>query len=415
MAAPKKRVPLAKTQSELTREQLTAYDASQGVPPASSKQNRENQISLKNDTVKLPTIGLKDIDEAVLYYFDNVIRPTVSQNGTTRAVPVLYGNPERWSAVQRDGFYRDRAGKIQVPLIMFKKNSIEKDRSLGNKLDGNEVNNFIIYEKKYSKRNIYDRFSILGNRNPSKELYGVVIPDYVTVNYSCVVFTDYVQQCDKIVEAINFASDSYWGDKERYRFRASIDSFATTVEMNQGQDRAVKATFSIKLHGYIITDSYNRDIANFKKFYSKAQLNFQMETAGTMEELEQRQLTSTAPSSVRFADAQLNEPQIITNGMTPEEIIYITTRNAAVADTLAGSTATFNNVTILTAPSGFSAPTSDDFEVYLNGRRIPASQVTSVTQSGNNIEAVIDIAAFLETPGAILTPGDQILLIGKFS
>ena len=242
--AQKSNKPIPKTQSQLTREQITPYDQ-RGITPASSKQSRANQISLKDDTVKLPVIGFKDIDEAIIYYFKNVIKPSVIQNGEKIDVPVLYGSPERWSSIQKDGFYRDKDGKLQVPLIMFKKSNIEKNRNLGNKLDGNEVNNFVIYQKKYSKRNIYDRFSILGNRNPSEELYGVVIPDYVTVTYQCVVFTDYVEQCDKLIEALNFASDSYWGDKDRYRFRAMIDSFTPTVEVIQGQDRGVKATFSI--------------------------------------------------------------------------------------------------------------------------------------------------------------------------
>lgn len=232
MAEGKRNKPVPKTQSELTREQITPYDG-RGVAPASSKTKRENQISLKDDTVKLPLVGFKDIDGAIIHYFNNVIRPSVTQNGAKIDVPILYGSPERWAAVQKDGFYRDKDGKIQVPLIMFKKSNIEKNRALGNKLDGNEVNNFIIYEKKYSKRNIYDRFSIITNRNPSKELYGVVVPDYVTVTYQCVIFTDYVEQCDKLIEALNFASDSYWGDPERYRFRAMIDSYTPTIEVVQ--------------------------------------------------------------------------------------------------------------------------------------------------------------------------------------
>ena len=414
MAEPRKRKPVPKTQSELTREQLTAYDATAGIPPASSKKNRENQISLKGDNTKLPVVGLKDIDEAVFYYFNEVIRPTVTQNSVTRAVPVLYGNPERWSAVQRDGFYRDKGGKLQVPLIMFKKNSIEKDRSLGNKLDGNEVNNFIIHEKKYSRKNIYDRFSIVSNRNPSKELYGIVVPDYVTVNYSCVIFTDYVQQCDKIVEAINFASDSYWGDKERYRFRALIDSFNTTVEMNQGQDRAVKTSFNIKLHGYIITDSYNRDIANYKKFYSKSQLNFKMETAGTLEELTARANTPEAEAPIRFFDTAT-----VTGGggytLRPEELSFLTLKNAAIADSQSNTSATFFNKTIATAPSGYTAPGVEDFEVYINGRRVPSSQVTSVQQIGTHIVVVLDVVGFFVDPNAVLESNDEVLLIGKFS
>lgn len=416
MADPKKRKPVPKTQSELTREQIVPYDKTAGIPAASTKARRENQISLKDDTVKLPTVSLRDIDEAIVYYFNNVIKPTVKQNGSVINVPVLYGSPERWASVQKNGFYRDKNGKLQVPLIMFRKQSIDKDRSLGNKLDGNEVNNFAIYEKKYSKRNIYDRFSLLTNRNPSQELYGVVIPDYVTVTYQCMIFTDYVEQCDKLIEALNFASDSYWGDKERYRFRARIDSYTPTIEMNQGQDRAVKATFSIVLHGYIITDTYNRDKANLKKFYSKSQLLFSAETVSNLTTgTTETTVTKPKAGSVRFYDSQLNRSQEIKEGMTSEEIIYLTLRNAAVANSLVGTTATFDNLTIATAPSGFAAPTTSDFEVFLNGRRIPTSQITSITQVSTDIVVVVDLGAFLSTPGAVFESSDQLLLIGKFN
>jgi hypothetical protein len=30
---------------------------------------------------------------------------------------------------------------------------------------------------------------------------------------------------NKLIEAINYASDSYWGDPESFKFKASIDSF----------------------------------------------------------------------------------------------------------------------------------------------------------------------------------------------
>lgn len=417
MAQQKSNKPVPKTQSQLTREQITPYDQ-RGITPASSKLNRENQISLKADTVKLPVIGFKDIDEAIVYYFKNVIKPSVIQNGEKIDVPVLYGSPERWSSVQKDGFYRDKDGKLQVPLIMFKKSNIEKNRNLGNKLDGNEVNNFVIYQKKYSKRNIYDRFSLLGNRNPSEELYGVVIPDYVTVTYQCVVFTDYVEQCDKLIEALNFASDSYWGDKDRYRFRAMIDSFTPTVELAQGQDRGVKATFSIKLNGYIITDTYNRDKANLKKFYSKSQLLFSAETVTDVNGTQVQSTSFENKGAVRFYDGQLNAPQIITQlvaGMTSAEIVYVSLRNATIANSKSGSTATFTNKTIATPPSGFVAITTKDFEVYINGRRVPDSQITSVTQVGANIDVVLDVAGFFEQAGAVLQTVDEVLLIGKFN
>ena len=411
MAQYKKRKPVPKTQSQLTREQIEAYDTTRGTVPASSKQNRENQVSLKNDKTKLPVVSFKDIDSAIFYYFQNVIKPTVIQNSTQIDVPVMYGNPERWSAVQKDGFLRDSNGKIQVPLIMFKKQSIEKNRSLGNKIDGNEVSNFAVYQKKYSKGNIYDQFSRLTNRTPSQEMYGVVIPDYVTVTYQCVIFTDYVEQTDKLIEALNFASDSYWGDKERYRFRAMIDSYTPTIEMNQGQDRSVKTTFTIRLNGYIITDTYNRDKANMKKWHSKSQVSFGLETVGDIETLVAAAGTPQEAAPVRFFDSQIGAytPQTTPGGMTPGQIAFLRLNTTAIADTVDTTTATFNNVQIATPPAGFTL-TEDDFDVYVNGISIPSAQRTTA-QSGVNIVITFDTAAIQYS----MRPEFEIVLVGKFS
>lgn len=411
MAQYKKRKPVPKTQSQLTREQIEAYDTTRGTVPASSKQNRENQVSLKNDKTKLPTVSFKDIDSAIFYYFQNVIKPTVMQNSTQIDVPVMYGNPERWSAVQKDGFLRDSNGKIQVPLIMFKKQSIEKNRSLGNKIDGNEVSNFVVYQKKYSKGNIYDQFSRLTNRTPSQEMYGVVIPDYVTVTYQCVIFTDYVEQTDKLIEALNFASDSYWGDKERYRFRAMIDSYTPTIEMNQGQDRSVKTTFTIRLNGYIITDTYNRDKANMKKWHSKSQVSFGLETVGDLETLVAAASTPQEAAPVRFFDSQIGAytPQTGELGMNPAQIAFVSLNTTAIADTVDATTATFNNVRITTPPSGFTL-TEDDFDVYVNGVLIPANQRTTA-QVGADIVITFNTAAIKYS----MEPHFEIVLVGKFS
>lgn len=412
MAQYRRRKPTPKTQSELAREQIQAYDASRGTVPASSKLNRENQISLKDDTVKLPIVSLKDIDEAIVYYFKNVIKPSVMQNGSKLDVPVLYGSPERWASAQKDGFYRDKDGKLQVPLIMFRKSNIEKNRSLGNKLDGNEVNNFVIYEKKYSKRNVYDRFSLLTNRQPNKELYGVVVPDYVTVTYQCMIYTDYVEQCDKLIEALNFASDSYWGDSERYRFRARIDSYTPTIEMAQGTDRAVKATFNIVLNGYIITDTYNRDKANLKKYYSKSQVNFGFETVGDLETLQAAAATPEEARAVRFFDSAITADSGIPNagsGMSLEEIDYVKLNNTAVADSTTSSSATFNNKAIANTPTGFTSG-DQNFSVYVNGQFIPATQF-DVTQVGPNIVVAFDTTALQYE----ILPQFEVLLVGKFT
>ena len=122
-----------------------------------------------------------------MYYFNNVIKPSVIINGNRTNVPVIYGAPERWKGVQKDGFYRDKEGKIQVPLIMFKRDSVEKRRDLGNKLDGNNPQLYYTFQEKYTKRNQYDNFSVLQNRQPQKEFHAVVVPDFIKLSYSCII------------------------------------------------------------------------------------------------------------------------------------------------------------------------------------------------------------------------------------
>lgn len=280
--ADKKQLP--KSQARLSQDSIKNYKHPETGAAINEKyeieklKKRANQVSRKEDKVKNLTVGIKDIDEAIYHYFNEVLKPQVSQNGKMINVPLVYGSPERWASMQKDGFYRDKNGKMQAPLIVFRRDSIEKNRQLGNKLDGNNPSNFGIFKKQFSKKNVYDRFGILNNRKPVEEYYAVAIPDYVNIAYSCIIYTDYVEQNNKIIEGINFASDSYWGDPSKFRFRAQIDNYTTSAEIVQGNDRIVKTEFTINLLGHIITDAINAHPHNNKKFYTKSEVKFGAET-----------------------------------------------------------------------------------------------------------------------------------------
>lgn len=272
-------VPSGKSQKEISQSLITPYVESRGTVPISDPKARENQRAISEEDPKQLSIGLQDIDEAIFYYFNNVIKPVVYQNGETIAVPVMYGSPEAWSAVQKDGALRDRNGKIQAPLIMIKRESIEKNRTLGNKMDANNPINFGVFENKYTRKNAYSRFDLLLNRTPVKEYYGVIMPDFVNITYSCIIFTNYVVHMNKLIEGLNFASDAYWGQPEKFHFNTVIDQFTPTVEVTQGQDRVVKTTTSLKLLGHIIPTTINAHIGNVNKYYSKSNVTFGVETA----------------------------------------------------------------------------------------------------------------------------------------
>jgi len=301
------KIPIPKTQREILNSQIEPYNPPAGSPGFSETgnpnnadvTNRGNQLSFRDDTTKPFTLGIKDIDEAIMYYMEEVIKPTVIQNGTVQQVPFIYGSPERWKQVQKDGYYRDKKGKIMLPIITFKRNNIEKVRNIANKLDANNPQNVSVFQKKYSVNNAYDNFSTLNNKIPQKTNYTVVVPDYVNVTYDFIVATYYVEQLNKIVEAINYASDSYWGNPERYQFRARIDSFATPVNVEQKGERSVKATFSLKLYGYLVPDIVQKQLNSLKKFNTPTQIIFNMETVQNIEELNNQQTVDNSRLSIQ--------------------------------------------------------------------------------------------------------------------
>jgi len=406
--------PIPKNQSEVTQAALNIpYLANQGTPISETafSKNRGTDYSMKNDTVKDISVGLEDIDNAIMYYFENIIKPNVVQNGQQIEVPVLYGSPERWKSVQADGFYRDGSGRGMVPLIMFKRDNIEKNRSLGNKLDGNTTHLYQVVGSKYNSRNAYDAFDILNNREPSEQYYISAVPDYVTLTYTCIVFTDFVEQNNKIVEAIQWASDSYWGDPARWKFRASIDTFATTTLLENNTDRAAKSTFSIKVNGYILPNSVNKSLAIAgSKFYTTSQVVFTMETADSIETLR----TSGGPKTAMGAAVGVADSynvNVTYNGVSEAAATYLNTNKTVLATTVTTSTATFPNG-FLTAPSPLPATSVTNFTFFVNGQLIEPAAIGIFKDNGNNTSTLTVNTTEL---GFDLSATDEVVGIGKFA
>ena len=127
------RKPIPKTQKEISESLQKPFDATRGNPndkinPNENETginfNRSEKLSFREDNAKPFSIGIKDLDEAVFFYFKNVIKPFVYQNGVRRNVPIIYGAPERWKSFQKDGYYRDKSGAVMYPIIVIKRDTI---------------------------------------------------------------------------------------------------------------------------------------------------------------------------------------------------------------------------------------------------------------------------------------------------
>ena len=216
--------------------------------------NRGYLYTRTADEVGELSVKLVDIDSAILYYFDNVIQPSVEDNGENIKVPIMYASPERWKAIQRDGFMKDKKRQTITPVIAYRRTSIEKDDSIPqDKLDANNPNMFYTFEKQFSQENRYDNFTLQQGLLPQKEYYNVTFPDYVVLNYDFIVWTTYIEQMNKIVEKVIYSDGAYWGDPKKLRFRSRVESFTDATEVSD-VERLVRTNFSVTLRGYLLPD-----------------------------------------------------------------------------------------------------------------------------------------------------------------
>ena len=161
------------------------------LPRKKRVENRGYQYSRKKeDRTKKVSVTLKDIDSAIIYYLENVIKPSVEENGEHIKVPVLYGSVERWKAILRDGFLRDKKRQIITPVIVFKRSTININETIPqDKLDANNPHLFYPIEKKYSQINRYDNLTTQIGVVSQREYYNVSFPDYITLSYNFIIWT----------------------------------------------------------------------------------------------------------------------------------------------------------------------------------------------------------------------------------
>jgi hypothetical protein len=237
--------------------------------------NRESQTSQRNmntrgggndsqtvipgvDLSKQYSITLKDIDTSIMSYIKNVIRPTVQEANEQVKVNVMYGNEERWKSVRKRGVLRDKNNSLILPLIVLKRTAVEKsDMIPGYEHDIRRKYTEIVRNTGWSKDNRYSRFSVQSGELPTYENLVTTIPNYVNITYEFILWTNFIEQMNPLVETFMEHDKTYWGDKDTYRFISSLDSVSDASEMNQDGERFIKSTFSVITKAYLLPEETN--------------------------------------------------------------------------------------------------------------------------------------------------------------
>ena len=404
-----------KTEAEILNDKIEPNYSNVQKPPI-HEYKRGEDVSMRGEDLKDISVGLEDIDSAIMYYFQEVIMPYVINEGTKQNIPVIFADAERWKTAQKDGIYRDKDGRIMLPIITIRRDNLERNRSISHKLDGNTVNIFQTYEKRYTTKNQYDNFAVLTNRVPVKEFYNVVVPDYYTLTYTCTVYTSFYEDINKIIEDISFRADSYWGEPGKFLFKARIDNFPITNEINEGTDRRFLSTFTLSMNGYLTPSNIGKHLAaNALKYRSKAQVFFTMEASSQdVEQVAFRAPVKPKQALTSYIPEGVNVTNISNTPTSTDTILYLNTSETKKADAASttSNTATFLNTAFKQPPveSGLPATSVSDFKFFVNGVYVDATHITSFVESGANTVLTINAG----TLGYSFDNQDEIIAVGKF-
>tara|TARA_R110002073_G_scaffold144833_1_gene296947 strand:- start:134 stop:1828 length:1695 start_codon:yes stop_codon:yes gene_type:complete len=363
--------------------------------------NRGYLYSRSDEDIKNPEVTLMDMDGAIMSYFDDVIKPSVEDNGENVKVPVMYASPERWKSIQRDGFMKDKKRQTITPVIVYRRTSIAKDDMVPqDKLDANNPHQFYTFEKKFSDINKYSNFKSQIGLLPQKEYYNVTFPDYVTLTYDFIIWTSYIEQMNKIVERVVYSDGAYWGHPDKMRFRTSVDTFTDATEIGD-TERLVRTNFTVTLRGYLLPKGNFDHRSTTQKFITPKKVIFGTETdsiinkvTGTSGQFTE-EVSDSVSSPIKAASSDLgvvvSNPLIFTGGTG------VTISNDGIE--FNGSTAITQNVSIdqdvsTTANVTFAQVSASSFVIGTN------------TYNNNSLTGSLSISGSLTTTGDITVNGD---------
>ena len=261
-----------------------------------SRVNREAQTSIRSEkgnakvVIKKPggqnagkgfSIGVKEIDTAVIKHIRNVMKPKIKEQNEIISVPVLYGNEERWKSVKSRNALRDKNGVIILPIMVIKRTSLAMNPDLPFSFDNDVQGKHISVVRSnsgWSKNNRYDRFSVLTGQKPVQEYIKTGMPDFVICTYSIVMMTSFIEQMNDLNNLWVEHLETYFGDQTSYRFLSALSGdISNEVEMESQGERMIRNELTLEIKGYMIpefTDNTFGKTAELGRAYKPKKVSF---------------------------------------------------------------------------------------------------------------------------------------------
>jgi hypothetical protein len=277
----------------------------------------------------IPPVGLEDIDSALFALFDKELPIQVSQMEEStgfKKVPVIFAGGEKWALLKRNKPLRDKSNSLILPLITIGRTNfvqmINDDingRGINQKtgeivvrrrLDHRDRNYQNLINKMLvgSQRGVSDDpekqpfpsspgVGLLKNRtavreggrlidSKGKNVFETIVvptPQFITVTYDVIVWTQYTHHMNQITETL---FSSYLPQTQGWRietpkgywFVAQVEEGSHSQENNvddiSQNERLIKQKFSIRVQAYIFASSAPGAPIPVKRYISVPEISF---------------------------------------------------------------------------------------------------------------------------------------------
>jgi hypothetical protein len=376
--------------------------------------NRAYQTRRDDDVIRSTKRTLYDIDYAIKWYIDNEIQPQITANAELVSVPVIYANGEKWDNARRLGYLRDEKGMLQSPLIMLKRTStVERDSVRTLDVNRQIAGNQHVYKNKYNPRNRYEDslFPIPTNvPQQSETIYIIDIPKYVELEYEMMIWCDFTNQLNDLIDQILPYGRYLWGN-EGNRYETAIGQATFEVTNTVGEDRLVRATIPLTVKGTLLSEQEAR-ISTIKKMYSIKKVTFD-----TILDLDVDVFsTTTVPVALLQVSQQIFSGGAVqvsggTSGtIDAQTLTYLTTLSDRQAVYSSATTVTVTAAAALN-PVTDAAATKNEFNVYINGQYIDKAVYTWTPTNLSTQTIIFDTA----TLGYTIDSTDTIIINGRWT
>ena len=376
--------------------------------------NRAYQTRRDDDVIRSTKRTLYDIDYAIKWYIDNEIQPQITANAELVSVPVIYANGEKWDNARRLGYLRDEKGMLQSPLIMLKRTStVERDSVRTLDVNRQIAGNQHIHKNKYNPRNRYEDslFPIPTNvPQQSETIYIIDIPKYVELEYEMMIWCDFTNQLNDLIDQILPYGRYLWGN-EGNRYETAIGQATFEVTNTVGEDRLVRATIPLTVKGTLLSEQEAR-ISTIKKMYSIKKVTFD-----TVLDLDVDVFsTTTVPVALLQVSQQIfSGGSVQVSGGTSgtidaQTLTYLTNLSDRQAVYSSATTVTVTAAAALNPVTG-AAATKNEFNVYINGQYIDKAVYTWTPTNSSTQTIIFDTA----TLGYTIDSTDTIIINGRWA